>query len=214
MEIKTYNFSTIGFAELKQIVDIYPKLDEKKFEKWFSFDYKFSESERFFLEDLIKKHKLWLSFYQEETLKVKFIGAILNSVDFTGEGFRDWYDVQIAGTVNGIELKGYADYLVAKGDFLPEKPYFFIQEFKPSIPDKNPEPQLLAEMLVCLQSNELTQFYGAYVIGQYWKFVILEKATQNTYTYVVSEAFDALKIADLTKIYTILQATKAFFGKK
>ncbi|MCB1189797.1 MAG: hypothetical protein H7A23_00860 [Leptospiraceae bacterium] len=45
---------------------------------------------------------------------------------------QDWYEASIQGTVNGVEIKGYADFMVATGIKEPQKPYFFIQEYKPS----------------------------------------------------------------------------------
>ncbi|TAG40164.1 MAG: hypothetical protein EAZ31_08635, partial [Cytophagia bacterium] len=92
-------------------------------------------------------------------------------------------------------------------------PYFFIQEFKPSIPDKDPEVQLLAEMLVTIEKNKTNILRGGYIIGQIWKFVILEKIGENQYQYFVSKIFDSLDLEDLTQIYIILQAVKHKYCK-
>ncbi len=146
-EIKSYNFSTIKYSDLEDIVNITPKLNNSKFDDWFQYHYAISENEITFLDNLLKKHYLHLSSYFEDTLKIKFIGPILNQVDFTAEYIQDWYHASLGGEVNGVEIKGFADYMVATGTREPHKPYFFIQEFKPSIPDKDPEIQLLAELL-------------------------------------------------------------------
>ncbi len=109
------------------------------------------------------------------------------------KNFHDWYEPAFGGMVNKVELTGFVDYMVAKGIKTPEKPYFFIQEFKPQQADKDVEDQLLAEMLVAVEKNESTIFRGAYIIGQLWKFVILEKIGENQFEYFVSQAFDSLK---------------------
>jgi hypothetical protein len=98
--------------------------------------------------------------------------------------------------------------MVATGIDQAKKPYFFIQEFKPSLPDRNPEVQLLAELLIAMEKNKTTIMRGGYIIGQFWKFIILEKIGENQFEYFVSPAFDALKLPDLTQIYVILQAVK------
>jgi hypothetical protein len=207
-KIDSYSFSNITFTELQSIVDIHPKLNDEKFTEWFGFSYNFSELEDVFLENLIKKHRLWLPSYQEDTLKVKFIGAILNQVDFSTDKVHDWYHASLSGFVNGIKLSGFADYMVAKGEIEPQKPYFFIQEFKPSIPDRNPEIQLLAEMLVAIEKNQAKILHGGYIIGRNWIFVILEKVGENSFQYFVSKQFDALELPDLKQIYVNLKAIK------
>ncbi len=208
METKSYSFSSIRFSDLQKIVSIRLVLDENKFKDWFLSSYKLNRKESIFLKDLIKKHARLLPSYLEEDLKAKFLIPILNQADFMTDTFRDWYDPVFGGLVNDYELKGFVDYMIAKGEIEPQKPYFFIQEFKPSIPDRNPEYQLLAEMLVAIEKNGATVFRGAYIIGQHWKFVILEKIGENQFEYFVSEAFDALKLADLKRIYSILQTVK------
>jgi hypothetical protein len=207
-ETKSYNFSTIRFSDLEKIISIKPKRNFSKFEEWFSYDYALSESESIFLENLIDKHFILLPSYFEDTLKIKFIGPILNKVDFTAEYLHDWYHASLSGILNGIEIKGFANYMVATGTREPNKPYFFMQEFKPSIPDKDPEVQLLAEMLVTIEKNKTTIMRGGYIIGQLWKFVIVEKIAENNFEYFVSKSFDSLDLADLKEIYVILQAVK------
>jgi hypothetical protein len=212
----SYSFSTVRLADLESIVELSLADDQKhktKFDEWFGFSYKFSSSEGAFLKRIIQKHHRRLTSYSEEKLKVKFIGAILNQVDFENEPIQDWYEPSFSGQVNQAQLKGFVDFMVATGTDVPKKPYFFIQEFKPSIPDQHPEPQLLAEMLVAIEKNQTTVFRGGYIIGQFWKFVMLEKIAENQFEYFVSEAFDSLKLPDLKKIYIILQAVKHRYCK-
>ncbi len=211
MEKKTYNFSKIRLLDLKKIVDI--RLGSRhdhvhKFDEWFTSLYLLSDKELVFLENLIQKHKFLLPSYSEEKLKVKFIGVILNEVDFANDKIQDWYDSSLSGILNGVIIKGLTDFMIAKGDVEPENSYFFIQEFKPSVPDHNPSHQLLAEMLVAIEKNQNNILRGGYIIGQFWNFVILEKIGENKFEYFVSEAFDSLKINDLKQIYINLQVVK------
>ncbi len=207
-EIKSYNFSTIKFSQLEEIVNLKTIDNDQKFDDWFGTAYDLSDDEIMFLTKLIKKHKTRMAAYMEEDLKMKFLSPILNLVEFMTETQNDWYDVALSGIVNGVEIKGFVDIMIAEGTKTPRKPYFFIQEFKPSIPDKDPETQLLAEMLVTIEKNQTNIMRGGYIIGQLWKFVILEKIAENKFQYFVSPAFDALKLPDLKQIYVILQAVK------
>jgi hypothetical protein len=207
-EIKSYNFSTIKYSNLEEIVDISIVNNLAKFDEWFETPYQIKEEEVIFFGNLIQKHRTRMSFYMEEDLKAKFIIPILNLVDFMVAPISDWYDGSLSGMVNGVEIKGFADFMVATGIDQAKKPYFFIQEFKPSLPDRNPEVQLLAELLIAIEKNKTTIMRGGYIIGQFWKFIILEKIGENQFEYFVSPAFDALKLPDLTQIYVILQAVK------
>ncbi len=208
IEIKSYNFSTIKYSQLEEIANIRPELTKNQFKEWFSYAYKLSRKESLFLKELIDRHITLLNFYMEEDLKMKFLSPIFNQVNFTTDRFHDWYDGSLSGMVNGVEIKGFADFMVATGIDQAKKPYFFIQEFKPSVPDRNPEVQLLAELLIAIEKNKTNIMRGGYIIGQYWKFMILEKIGNNQFEYFVSKSFDSLDLQDLKQIYVILQAVK------
>ena len=212
-KIKEISFTNITFQDIKSIVNIEKKVRGSKFDNWFSFKYKISESENSFFQKLINKNELYLSAYNEEQLKMKFLSLILDKVDFFFDDKKDWYDYSLSATVNGTLIKGRPDFMVAKGDFFPSVPYFFLQEFKPSYTAANPEFQLLAEMLVAMQINKKKNLQGAYVIGRNWLFVILEKLKNGDYEYCVSESFDCLKINEIKQIYINLQAVKVLFCK-
>jgi len=91
--------------------------------------------------------------------------------------------------------------MIAQGLFKSEKPYFFIQEFKQGKTRKDPEPQLLAELISAVELNDESAMQGAYIVGAIWNFVILEKIEKHQYQYFVSENFDSTKIEDLKAIY-------------
>jgi hypothetical protein len=207
-EVKLYNFSTIKYLDLEDIVNLRVVDNDPKFDDWFSTPYTLSDIENDSLAVLIKKHKTRLNAYMEEDLKMKFLSPILNMVEFMTETQSDWYDAMLSGTLNGVEFRGFTDFMVASGTESPRKPYFFIQEFKPSIPDRDPRIQLLAELLVAIEKNKTTIMRGGYIIGQLWKFVIVEKIAENNFEYFVSKSFDSLDLADLKEIYVILQAVK------
>ncbi len=139
---------------------------------------------------------------------------MLNRVYFYGENYREWFQPKISGIVNGYELSGNLDYMVADGTEEPETPYFFIHEFKKSVPiPKHPKGQLFAQMIVAIENNKTKEMRGAYNIDKWWTFVVIEKISTWKYKYHESEYFNCLKITELKQIYTNLQAVKSKYCK-
>ncbi len=209
----SYFFSNIKFSELKQIVPLKKTNNQDKFSEWFTAEFEISKEDILFLEKLIKKHSIYVPSYSEENLKVKFIAPILNQVDFIQENnnLNDFYDAALYAKVNGIDLNGFADYMVAKGSDEPEKPHFFLQEFKPSQVGKKVDDQLFAELIAAITINDTNIMRGCYVIGRNWNFVIMEKDENNNYFAHISKQFDSLEIDDLKQIYKNLQIVKLHY---
>ncbi len=201
---KIYNFSKIDFNDLNTLFEVEKNLNIKKFDSWFNNSiYKFDDNILNILESLIRKHSGKIESYNEEDLKAKIIIPILNMVNFELDEFRirDFYDEKLTYKTENFILSGRADFMIAKGLEVPQKPYFFIQEFKKSIPNDDPRPQLIAELISAIELNNFNIIKGAYIVGAIWNFVILEKINKNKYQYYVSENFDSSKIEDLKKIY-------------
>ena len=210
---KVLHFGESTLKKLKEIVNIKQVDDESKFDEWFAYKYKISEEEDKFLSNLLNKNKLLLASYSEQTLIAKFISPILNKIDFKTKNTNDWYKHRFVAEINGYELRGEPDYIVATGIEEPEIPYFFFQEFKhieTKILTKN---QLLAGMLAGMQISNTKIFRGSFVIKRDWYFVILEKLKNNNYQYYISKQFDSLDIEDLRMIYIILQSVKFNYCK-
>lgn len=202
------SFSNATLKKLKVFFDIDLRLEEMVFEKWFSFSYSISTEEKKTLDQLIQTHRLKLPLYQEEKLKAKFISPVLNLVQFYSGELDDWYETEMSHEFDHVILKGITGFLVAKGTDIPEIPYFYLQEFKYSLPDKDPKYQLLAEMIAAIGQNNSSEIKGCYVIGQLWYFTLLKKV-DHTYHYYISPSFDALVPEKLQHIFSNLQAVKA-----
>ncbi|MDM8527836.1 hypothetical protein QUF58_06420 [Anaerolineales bacterium HSG24] len=208
---KRLSFSKIKFDELCQVVPLKPVTDHAKFDEWFHYDYTVSEEEVDFLANLIDLHRPFLGSYSEEELKVKYLTPVINKVNFMFGQVKDWYERPLKTVINDIEIGGYVDFMVAKGIKEPQRPYFFIQEFKKSKSEVDPEDQLLAELLVAMTLNQVTMMRGAYIMGKVWSFVILEKQPTDQYIYYVSKNFDNSWLNDLKQIYINLQAVKYLY---
>jgi len=201
--IPTYQYSKIREIDLKKLFDIEKKLTKNKFNTWFNSDIKLSLETVDFLQNLIEQNRGLIEDYNEEDLKIYLISPLLNRINFIlkDQEIRGFYELPMCYRTDQFILNGTVDFVISKGLFQSEKPYFFIQEFKRSEEYGNPRPQLLAELISAIELNNWTHIKGAYVIGGNWHFVILEKLKPVKYQYFISENFDATKINDLKLIY-------------
>ena len=208
-----YNFSKIDYDILYKITKLSFEDRENKFDEWFNYDYKINEDEEFFLKELIKKESKYIQYYLEQQLAARFIIPLLRKVDFATKNYRDWYQYDFSGVVNGYKLSGKPDFMVATGDIKPRIPYFFFQEFKKSRTNSNPDFQVLMEMAVALEKNKTNLIRGVYNIGKMWNFIILEKTPDKKYKYYESETLNCIEIEDLKQIYINLKAIKHKYCK-
>jgi hypothetical protein len=162
----------------------------------------------------LEKVWLYIDFWNEEEVKIKLIGTIVRLVGYDSKHLSAFADRTLRGIVDGIELYGEPDLMVARGKQEVKSPFFFIHEYKKEAPYPpqgeiiaDPAGQLLAAMLVAYENN-LTEpkmkekpIYGAYVIGRNWFFVILQGRE-----YAISRAYDATQTDDLLDIFRILKA--------
>lgn len=143
-------------------------------------------------------------YWNEEELKIKFIGQLLDVVQLEGPSFRTFYDRPLSATLNSIRLYGTVDMLVATGFQIPTEPFFCIHEYKQEgRREGDPKGQLLAAMLVAQAINAPKHpVYGCYVLGRNWFFVVLTGTD-----YAISDAFVATQ-PDLLTIFQALRFIK------
>ncbi len=140
--------------------------------------------------------------WNEVELIEYFIGPFLTFVNFNTKKFKIFSERKIQGIVEGIELYGEPDAIIATGRWRPELPYFCFNEYKKQEDSKGDAAgQALAPMLV---AQELTQhkfpIYGIYVVGKYWNFMVLSGKE-----YCISKTFNA----DDEEIFDIFRMLKA-----
>ena len=205
--MKKLSFSNVSLNTLRQVVPLKQIVDDNRFDAWFGYQPPLDAEETALLTYLLKKHRPYFSIYKEEELKAKFITPILNKIDFMVGDVKDWYERPLKTILNDYEIGGFTDYMVAKGEDEPELPYFFLQEFKPSVSSTPPESQLLAELITAIHLNNISEMKGGTVQGQFWKFMIVER-TEKQWFYYTSKSFDAADFNDLCRIYNCLRFIK------
>jgi hypothetical protein len=207
-QIPTYQYSKIRDVDLDEIINISQKINKAKFNNWFINNIEISDENKVFLQQLLEQEESYISFYSEETLKMRFLSPLLLRVDFKTDYFKDFYNEKLIYKTDNFILTGEVDFLISTGYRRAKKPYFFIQEFKRSEEYGNPRPQLLAELISAVELNAWKQIKGAYVIGENWNFVILEKLQKDKYQYFISRTFNCTNIEDLKAIFKNLLFVK------
>jgi hypothetical protein len=146
--------------------------------------------------------------WNEEELKMHFLSPVFLLSKFeVRDKMKLFYERQLSSVVNGTPLLVICDALLASpyGINTPQKPYFFLQEFKKGKQaSDDAEGQMLIAMLIAQTLNADDEpVYGCYLIGKYWHFSTLQ-GTQ----YCLSRSYDATQTEQLALILHILQNLK------
>ncbi len=200
--MKTFSKWTIEEVEERfQIVSV-NKSD--LLENWLGFTSELSQEEEKLLNVLCKKLQSRVWDWNEEELKVCFIGLLLYMADFDRENYRSFLEREISVSYENEILSGTVDFIVAQGKRSPKRPFFFIHEYKKEQESPNdPLGQLMIAMIAAqLLNNDSNPVYGAYVMGRHWYFVVLDGLN-----YAVSVGHNAAKYEELKSILEILKNT-------
>ncbi|TAE08020.1 MAG: hypothetical protein EAZ95_17665 [Bacteroidetes bacterium] len=163
-----------------------------------------NDVEQSIFRKILDRATIHIAGWEEEDLKVKFIGHILElGLLEEGNGIVTCFDKTISATVQNVQLIVKSDFMVASGFMnVIKQPFFHFQEYKPLInPKGEPMAQLLEAFLIAQEKNEIQiPLYGVEVIGKHWSFVIMEGKD-----YCISPAYDSTVKEDLLQIIGILR---------
>jgi hypothetical protein len=149
--------------------------------------------------------------WNESELIHYFISPILLSISFLGSNYAAFLQRKISAEIHDYRVQGIIDYMVATGIYEPEKPYFFLHEYKRfKGSEADPLGQLLIAMIAAQQlNNDGEPIYGCYVFGSIWNFVLLEGQQ-----YSHSQGYDARDKQELEIIWKILFHTKKIIEER
>jgi len=147
----------------------------------------------------------YYNFWNEQELFGKFIAPLLYSVRMEGNSFNLFHERPLKAKVKDYSVSGIVDGMVAYGDTEPSHPYFFLHEYKRmKQSEADPLGQLLIAMIAARELNQDGKpIYGCYIIGSYWRFVLLDGDT-----YAQTQGYDASDPGELRTIWLILDKTK------
>jgi hypothetical protein len=146
-------------------------------------------------------------YWNEEELKMNFLAHVFYVAQLEEPNKIDiFYERTLSWEFNDKIEKVVCDCLLAKpfGIYAPQKPYFFLQEFKKQKQNEDAEGQMLLAMLMAQKENDNNKpIYGCYLQGKFWVF-----STLFGKNYCVTKAYDATQKDDLYQIIFILRALK------
>jgi hypothetical protein len=150
--------------------------------------------------------------WNEEELKILFIGRLVSLVKFNTPKYKIFFERSLFTTLNGIELKGNVDAVIATARYnKPRAPFFCFHEYKAedNTTTQDVRGQLLAEMLAAQVLNADGKIiYGSYLFGRLWFF-----GTLIGDEFCFSNGFVA-DGDDIFKIYNILRKLKDYFDER
>lgn len=143
-------------------------------------------------------------YWNEIELSMHAIGPIFTLVNFTTDKSNLFEERYIYGIVEGEEMSGKPDGMISSGKGQPEVPYFCFHEYKKDAdPNGDPTGQCLAAMLVAqVKNEENVPIYGVTIIGENWRFLILERKS-----YDISSSYSAGS-NDIHAIFRMLKRLK------
>jgi hypothetical protein len=159
-----------------------------------------------------------VSFWNEEELKIYFIGQLIDLVRYQQTGARGFFEREICADVHNLTIRMNADFLIARGIDIPKAPYFCLQEYKKEKKSANdPEAQMLLAMLAAQELNRewrgssdaAEAVYGTFIVGSRWRFTSL-RGTE----YRVSTPFEATQREQVQEIFRILLVVKSWIAEQ
>jgi len=203
------SFETWTLEELQNSFGLKQLENSEVLNNWISSTKEINENDKTQLEKYRISIKKYINTWNEDELKMHFIGPLLMLVDFTTENYKSFTQRTIKTKINDIEVGGKVDFMVATGLNKPKTPFFFLHEYKPARKATNdPDGQLLIAMLAAQNENKNNKpIYGVVVEGRFWYFVVL-----NENKYILSKPFDACE-EDIYKIYAILCKVKDYIDE-
>lgn len=204
-------FSKWTIEEVEETFHIEQVKNFPMLEAWEAFDAPISPAETEQLRILGDRLRDAVHDWNEEELKLKFIGFLIALVDYDQAEYQVFWGRRIAVKIDHERLSDIVDCIISKGKRSPKRPFFCLHEYKPEKrASDDPMGQTVIAMVAAQKSNDDGKpIYGAYVVGRNWYFVVLhEKA------YAVSPEYDATKEGDLFGIFKALRFIKAMIERE
>lgn len=200
----------IDLSLLAETFDIEVNRSCSHLQEWENAHFEWNDFQTTLFYNLLAKSQKYGNYWNEEELKVQFIGPLFLIADIEIENkIKIFFERPISAMIGQHHLKVIADCLVGTPMLFnkPKKPYFFLQEYKKGRgDDKDPEAQMLTAMLIAQHQNQDNlPVFGSYVIGNNWHFTTLY---QNQYCF--SREYNAEVEEDLRQIVAMIRKLKTF----
>ena len=204
-------FSKWTIDEVEESFHLLPIKDHALLDRWLKNDCAILSAEEQRLAELCERLGVHIYDWNEEELKIYFIGGLLELVSYDHPDYQAFFERSLSVKVGKEKLSGILDCVIAAGRRVPKHPLFCLHEYKPEKHASNdPLGQVLVAMVAAQLFNQDEQpMYGAYVVGRLWYFLVLTPPN-----YGLSLAFDATKLPELREIFKLLRFIKQMIEDK
>ena len=178
--------------------------------EWLDVQNDLLDSEKAILEELRLELIDNVAFWNEEELKVYFLGLMIRMANYHHSNvYRGFLDREISTIVEGISLTTKADFMISKGlGDVYSAPYFCFHEYKRKKNNADdPVAQVLVAMLIAQEENKNDKpIYGCYVMGAAWYFMIMQgkKYAQMTVPLTATDENDIQKILLILRKFKVI----------
>jgi len=197
-------FKECTLLKLEKNFGLKEMAESRALQDWLEGTSDISEFEHQTLLNLQRKLRLNIHDWNETELGHYFTGPLLTLVDYTTDYFNLFAERPFGGVVEGIEMSGRPDCIIATGRHEPEKPFFCFQKYKREHnPEGDPAGQALGAMLLAQEINGYKHpVFGCHVRGRDWFFMILhgkQYCIGEPYIATRDEIFDIFRILKVLK---------------
>ncbi len=174
---------------------------------WLSTKQEIDAYEKRQLEVLQKLLKDNVHTWNEDELKMHFIGPLMVAINFYTPHYKAFTQRTLSLKTETVETSGIVDYMVATGKSRPKEPFFFLNEYKQQQPSKKNDP--LGQLLIAMEAAKIKNenqhpVFGVLVEGRFWYFIVIQGDK-----YAISNAYNATD-DDIFQIYVILRKVKDY----
>ena len=212
--MKTYKRLSFDLPTIAEVFKLERSKECDYLKNWFSSSFQLTDFEQHLFNKIHKEISVSSNYLNEEELKIRLIAPIFEIADIdTEDKIRVFYErslseIRITEKNEEYKLSVICDCMIASSTIFktPQKPYFFLQEFKKAKGEKNdPEAQMLVAMLAAqAANNDKNTIYGGFLIGSSWQFATLRKNE-----YCTSRIYQATDKEDLLQIVYAVRNLKA-----
>ncbi len=179
------NFRDWKLPKLLKHFQLRQNIDAPTLQMWIEAEEEMTDFEKSILTHLANHLLENVLYWNKQELSMYAIGPILALVNFTSPNSNLYALREISAEVDGEKLSGEPDGIIAFGQLEPEMPYFCFLEYEKDVePSINPIIPCLTAMLIASEENKTV--YGITVVGENWRFLVLEGRT-----YDISSSYSA-----------------------
>ncbi len=203
MKPKTKNkpFKDWQYEEVEQAFGLTRHFEHELFDRFKTFKIPQDHESAKEIESLRKLALEYIESWNEDEYKFMFISPFFRVVNFVSQYYKVFTQRPLSVKYDNDTktTNGNVEFMLAKGKQIPQKPHFFLHEYKP---EKNRDNDPLGQLLIAMfASQKLNQddkpIYGIYVNGRNWFIVILEGSnysTSNPYVVTSEDIFDLFAV--------------------